>query len=144
MVRRRISDWPGRKSYSSARCSGTSKLMATASSHSRVTSATVSVWNRVRAGAGAEAITSDLLHVLERLVARTAAAQRLARRRGEPRGLHGVRRTALRAGDPAGRWRQRQRDRPGATGRGPGRSDPRLGELAPPLFGDPVAAPRRV
>ena len=47
-IRRRVSDWPGTKSNSSARSAGTSKVTATASSVSCSTSATVSVWKRRR------------------------------------------------------------------------------------------------
>ena len=44
-TRRRVNDWPGVKSNSPDRSSGTSKVTATASSVSSSTSATVRVWN---------------------------------------------------------------------------------------------------
>jgi hypothetical protein len=48
-TRRRVNDWPGVKSNSPDRSSGTSKVTATASSVSSSTSATVRVWNAAAA-----------------------------------------------------------------------------------------------
>ena len=43
MSRRKVSDWPARNAYAPLSREGTSKVIATASAHSRLTSATVSV-----------------------------------------------------------------------------------------------------
>ena len=45
-TRRSVSDCPAANAYSSRRSSGTSKVTAAASSQSRSTAATVSVWRR--------------------------------------------------------------------------------------------------
>ena len=47
-TRRSVSDWPAWKAYVAARSSGTSKVIATASSVSRSTCATASSWKPVR------------------------------------------------------------------------------------------------
>ena len=69
--RRRVSDCPARNAYASASSSGTSKVMATASSHNRLTSATRNRWNSPRSRAGEDkgpaTVMLDLLDVLERL-----------------------------------------------------------------------------
>ena len=62
--RRRVRDWPARKSNSEASSDGTSKVTATASSQSRSTPATRKVWNAVRREIAVdrqEAILADLV-----------------------------------------------------------------------------------
>src|SRR5882757_1509354 len=148
---RSVRYWPGRKVYRSRSSSGTSKLTATASSHSRSTLTTRSVWKPLVSGATsssvlAGALTSDLLHVLEGFPAGRAAAQLGARGRAEAGQLLGARRAAAGAAHPGGGRRvEGQWDRPGI--RPPGsparRRDTGLGKLAPAILGDPVGAPRR-
>src|SRR4051794_33855430 len=85
---------------------------------------------------------SDLLHVLERLAARAAAAEGLAGGGAELALLHRVGRAAQRAGGRAAGGAQLRRVRSRGADRGlPGRGDPAGGQLAAAVGADPVGGP---
>src|SRR3954447_3234784 len=95
--------WPGAKTYSAVRSSGTSNDTETVSAVSRRTSATRSGWKT-----GMSVACSVLLEVVERFPARRTAPQRLARGRTERGELLDVGRAAARAAVRPADVQQRQ------------------------------------
>src|SRR4051812_6103962 len=146
MVRRSVSDCPASNANAPARSSGTSKVMAAASSQRRSTRATVRVWNAGEArpatrSAVAVELISDLLHVLERLEALGAPVEGLARRGAELGGQLDPRRAAAwtRERPPGGQ--QRERYRAVAPRCRAGRGEPVCPQGVAAALGDPVARP---
>src|SRR4051812_16913831 len=128
---RMVRCWPGANTYSAVSSAGTSNATDTVSAVSRRTSATRSGWKT-----GIGVVRSVLLEVVERLAARRAAPQRLARCRPEAGQLLDLRGAA--AGTALRPAAVGHRQQPAA-----GRCDAEPPELVSAGLGHPVGGPCR-